>query len=241
MADARSVDLGQSRNAVRLRHGHPLCLLGARRTWAAASVYVILTQEGSTEAPVTGDIAAAWAVLSGRYDDQPSVLYELYAATAAMPASWWPDTATELLGRLRQDHPASLVLLPGPHPGDDVRGLPLRYATGEPAPNIIYTITAAPLRQSVESALELQAFGREFPLFVADWTDGSDLGRTAQLAADSFVRAGFGWAAANWNTEQRLVLDAARRRFTPTRFGQVVQRALATPAAPVAAVYPVAG
>jgi hypothetical protein len=207
---------------------------------AAASLYVILALQVPTGAPVGEDVAAAWAVLAGRYNDQPAVLYELCAPAAAMPAGWWPDAATKLLGKLRRDHPASLVLLCGPHPGDDVRGLPLRYATGAPAPNIVYTVSATPLRQTVESALELQTFGHDFPVFVAEWTDGSGVGRTAQLAADVFVRAGFGWAAANWNAEPRLVLDAARRRFTPTRFGQVVQRALATPVAP-AAVFRAAG
>ena len=95
----------------------------------------------------------------------------------------------------------------------------------DPVTNLVYTISV-PV-QNVPDPDVLSAVSAVYPVFASVWSDdGSDLGRQASRIADLFERCAIGWAAANWNGDPRLVMDAGGGDFTPTIWGNVVLRAI---------------
>jgi Cellulase (glycosyl hydrolase family 5) len=179
-----------------------------------------------------------WSFLADRYQDESGVLYELYAASSPMPTDWL-DLANHLVGAVRRKHPASLIFLGGTSASANFSGLPLRFSTGEPVHNVVYTIRAIPDRSPILDDPDFQSFTRLFPVFASVWSDGgSDFGRSSEAAALLFNRHGIGWSAASWNANPRLVEDAATHKYAATRFGLGVRRALALPVRPQLTPYP---
>ena len=200
---------------------------------AEAGAYVLL----ALQAPVAdgmgvlpdADAHACWKSLATRYQDEPGVLFELYASAAPLPEGW-PDAASRLIGTVRREHPAALVFVSGASGGSDVRDLPLRFATGEPVHDTVYTVRFAPEVAPPNHDPRFRFFTDAFPVVASPWTDGgSDLGRAADVAVQVFERYGIGWIASHWNAEPRLVQNATTRRYGATRFGNAVRRALALP------------
>jgi hypothetical protein len=210
---------------------------------AEAGAYTLLSLQSPPSpddmAPLPGDDAVAcWQALTTRYEDVPAVLYEIWSSPKPLAAGWM-DAASVLVGRLRLNHPASLLFLGATDGGTSVDGLPLRFSTGQPVHNIVYTVRAARSEVSPANGQMLRLFARAFPLFVSEWSDvDTDLGRSADAAAALFDRLGMGWAASTWNAEPRLVIDALAGRFTSLPFGRVAQRGLALPVEPQTQPFP---
>jgi hypothetical protein len=96
----------------------------------------------------------------------------------------------------------------------------------------VYTLAVASGRQlSLANESALTKLSQSFPVFASDWSTSStgDLDRSAESAANLFSRYGIGWAAASWNAEPKLVIDAAAHNFVSTRWGNSVQRAMTLP------------
>lgn len=121
-------------------------------------------------------------------------------------------------------------MLSGESGGSDVSGLPLRFATGDPVHNIVYTLRFEAGRSPAVSDVRFHSFAASHPLMADTWSNGgSDFGRGAERAGQLFNRYGMNWVAAHWNAEPRLVRRAVDGDFAPTRFGLDVLRALALP------------
>ena len=198
-----------------------------------ADFYVVLALEAS----LSGDRAAApddtvYAVLgllAAHYRDSPGVLFEPYASPRPRPEGWH-EVAHRLIGAVRIEHPAALVLVSGESGGGDVTGLPIRFATGDPVHNVIYTARFEAGHSPAASDPRFHAFALAYPLMASTWSNGGyDWGRSAERAGQLFNRYGMSWVAAHWNAEPRLVKNAGNGDFTPTRFGLDALRALALP------------
>jgi hypothetical protein len=210
---------------------------------AQAGAYTLLSLQAPSSpenvAPLPGqDAVACWQALTTRYEDTPAVLYEIWSSPKPLTVGWM-QAASVLVGRLRLNHPASLLFLGATAGGTSVDGLPLRFSTGQPVHNMIYTVRAAQSEVSPANNQMLRLFARAFPLFVTEWSDAeANLGRGADAAAALFDRLGIGWAASTWNADPRLVIDAMTSRFTSLPFGRVVQRGLALPVEPQTQPFP---
>lgn len=178
------------------------------------------------------DTFRAWSLLANHYQDEPGVLYELFSSASPLPENWL-DIAGMLVGTIRLQNPASLIFL-GNGKGLDVSGLPLRFSTGDPVFNMVYTLEVSDLLLPDPDDAQLRALATSYPVFASPWSDAAaDFGRSAEQTSNLFSRYGMGWIAANWNAEPRLVPDAAAHDFAPTRWGLIVQRALTQPVKPL--------
>ena len=190
-----------------------------------AGAYVLLALEAAAGVgPADTDALQVWQTLATRYRDEPRVFYEVFASLSPIAGDFATTFAT-VIATIRHHDPASLIFLPGSANGLDVTGVPMRDSSGNPLPNLVYTIAVSV--QSVANPDVLSAVSGAYPVFASSWSDdGSDLGRQASRVADLFERCGIGWAAANWNSDPQLVMDAAGGDFSPTIWGNVVLRAI---------------
>jgi len=202
----------------------------------AAGAYVLLAMTpaaGSAGLAPGDDTFQAWELLAEHYQNAAGVLYELLAPTIPSPVNWL-DMAPVLVGTIRQKQPGALIFLGKGVGGSEVSGLPLRFSTGAPVFNLVYTIQVSASGSSNLDDGELQALAHSHPVFASAWfDDGAGFDRLAGSVAGFLERNGIGWAAANWNADSRLVADAANHDFTPTGWGLVVQRALRLPVRPL--------
>jgi hypothetical protein len=205
---------------------------------ASLNVYVLLSLQAPPAPPHASvvllpdqNVFDCWRLLAVHYQDEPAVLFEIYSSSLPMDETWL-SAAQTLIGVIRSEHPASLLFV-GSGSGDaDTTGLPVRFTTGDPTPNIVYTLAVASGRQlSLANESALTKLSQSFPVFASDWSTSStgDLDRSAESAANLFSRYGIGWAAASWNAEPKLVIDAAAHNFVSTRWGNSVQRAMTLP------------
>ena len=215
-------------------------LAGLDETVAAvttAMAYVLLALEppqssGSPPAP-DPNAFQAWSLLANRYQQQPGVLYEVFSCPTPLAPNWL-QTAATLVGTVRQQHPGSVIFLGSGNGGADLTGLPLRFPTGDPVFNIVYTISVSSESPPNPDDGQLQALAASYPVFASQWSDDSpDLGRSSIHVADLFDRYGIGWAAANWNSPPLLVSDSVNHDFTPTGWGLIAERAFKLPVKPL--------
>ena len=202
-----------------------------------AGAYVLLSMQpamGDSSIPAPGsDVFQAWSLLANHYQDEPGVLYELFSVTSALPNGWL-DAAMIVIGAVRLANPSSLIFVGNGAASSDVTGLPLRFSTGDPVFNVAYTISVAASQFPDPNDTQLRSLAASYPVFASPWSDGAaDFGRSAEEAANLFERYGMGWLAENWNAEPSLVTNAASHDFAPTRWGLVVQRAMAQPVKPL--------
>ena len=190
-----------------------------------AGAYVLLALEAAAGAgPADADTVQVWQSLAARYQSEPRVFYEVFASSSPIPGNFMAAFAT-VIATIRQLDLSSLIFVPGSANGLDVTGVPLRDAGGDPVTNLVYTISVS-LKNAPDPDV-LSAVSAVYPVFASMWSDdGSDLGRQASRIADLFERCAIGWAAANWNSDPRLVMDAGGGDFTPTIWGNVVLRAI---------------
>jgi len=196
-----------------------------------AGAFVLLAIEATAaELPSDANTLQAWDTLAGRFQNEPRVFYEVFVSpnpvSGDLAAQFAPVIAT-----IRQHDPTSLIFVPGSSSGLDVTSVPLRNSSGDPVSNLVYTIAVSV--QSVPNPDVLGAVSAAYPVFASWSDDGSDLGRQSSRVADLFERCGIGWAAANWNSDPRLVSDAAGQDFSPTIWGNVVLRGIKLTAPPL--------
>jgi hypothetical protein len=206
-------------------------------TVTTANARVLLSMEAQPGAgPGTtadSDTFRAWSLLANHYQDEPGVLYELFSSPQPL-ADGWLDIAAMLVGTIRLQNPAALIFLSSGKGGADISGLPLRFSTGDPVFNIVYTIEASDTLAPDPDDAQLRAFAAAYPLFASPWSDASaNSDRSSEGTANLFGRYGMGWIAANWNADPRLVRSSIDHDFTPTRWGFVAQRAFAQPVKPM--------
>ena len=209
---------------------------------AGAGAYTLLALQAPTTAVTTPlpdtDTFRCWRLLATHYQDEPAVLYEIYSASSPFSAGW-PEAANQLIGEIRREHPASLIFVSGAGAGADTSGLPLRFATGDPVHDLVYTVRFTPLRSPARNDPQFRSFAQSYPVFASEWSDsGLDLGRSSETVGQLLERYGIGWTALNWNAEPGLVRDAAAHQFTATRFGNIIRRALTLPVKPQVVPFP---
>jgi hypothetical protein len=205
---------------------------------AALNVSVLLSLQAPLSSPQASVVPLpdqndfdCWRLLAVHYQDEPAVLFEIYSSPSPMDEKWL-SAAQTLIGVIRSEHPASLLFVGSGAGGANTSGLPVLFTTGDPTPNIVYTLSVAPGQQlSLENESALAKLSQSFPVFASDWSSSStgDFDRSAESAANLFSRYGIGWAAASWNAEPKLVIDAASHNFVSTRWGNSVQRAMTLP------------
>ena len=153
---------------------------------------------------------------------------ETLAIQAGMPVAV-PDWL-KMIGALRREHPGSLLHVGPARPGDQLDLFPIRFTTGDPVPNLVYTFAVAPeLAWSASDEAALASLGRSAPLFGSEWIVDATPLPASDYGEAMFARLGATFAASNWNQEPRLVISAGNHQFTPTRWGGAVQRALTLP------------
>lgn len=218
----------------------------------------------------TTDSIAVWSVLAQRYRSEPAVLFDVFnephdpirgdatvlegirenGTTYPMrrrrvTMAQWRPWARHLVRAIRQEHPRSLIFVPGISWAYDLRGLPLTIAehSAESFPNIVYSThvypwNGCPLRprrraRSITRARPSwrEAFGslsRRAPVFIGEWGGRSEHVAWGEALARYARWLGLGWTAWSWADSPRLVVDAQNQCFEETDFGRVVRRHLAT-------------
>ncbi len=200
---------------------------------AEARAYVMLSQQASPGVALPdGPVFEAWNMLAARYADEPAVLFEPFASDSPLAGNWL-DAALMLVGLIRSQHPGSLLFLGNGTGRADLGGLPLRFSTGDPAPNVVYTISVDAAHPPNGMDARLADWTASFPLVACPWSNGGpQFDRASEFAAEFFSRYGLGWIAANWNAAPRLVADAAGGDLAPTEWGLTVLRAVSLPTRP---------
>jgi hypothetical protein len=192
--------------------------------------FVLLALEAvAGESPTDANTLQVWDTLAARFQNEPRVFYEVFASPSPVAGDLAAQFAP-VIATIRQHDSASLIFVPGSASGLDVTAVPLRDANGDAVPSVVYTITVSV--QSVPNPDVLAAVSAAHPVFASWSDDGSDLGRQSSRVADLFERCGIGWAATNWNSDPRLVSDAAGHDFSPTIWGNVALRAIKLTAPP---------
>jgi hypothetical protein len=207
-----------------------LDLLIARLSNAGAYTLLTVQAPDGAGAPPAPDAftSRAWQVLASRYKNEPGVLYELFSTSDPL-ASTWPSTAQELVGIIRKQNSAALLLLGSGLGGVDVAGLPYLLPDGSPMPNVAYTVSVSPQSPPGADDDSVAALADRSPVF-ALWSDDADSpSRLSPRAADFFSRHNIHWAAANWNADPRLVVDAAQHDLSETSWGLIAKRAAMLP------------
>jgi hypothetical protein len=180
---------------------------------SASGVYTLLALEPplvGVETPLPdASTLQAWRLLADRYQTEPGVLFEPYAATAPL-ADGWPRAALALVRAIRGRHQSSLLLLPQ-HGGELER----------PVHNLAYTVRLVPgSRARLDE--RFAAFAARVPVLVSEWReDGLDAAVPATTTAGLLERHELSWCA-----------DVGPGRLDETRFGLAVRRALAAPVPP---------
>lgn len=170
-------------------------------------------------------------------------------ATRSVTMAIWQPWARQLVRAIRRTHPNSLIFVSGVDWGYDLRGMPLTVIPGGPEVfvNLVYSTHVYPgkgppvMPSAAVSTTGLnweQAFGRlaaTLPVFAGEWgVDEGAYDTDADAAwADRLTSymsgLGMGWAAWSWADKPRIVRNAQAGQYEPTRFGRIVQRALAIP------------
>ncbi len=183
---------------------------------------------GATAAPLPDQTTFdAWSLLATRYAGETGALFEIFSSPLAISGDWL-DAAQMLIGAIRSRHPSSLLFAGNGSGGSDVAGLPLRFSTGDPTPNVVSTIRVTAGTPFPADEYALAALAEAFPVVATDWAaaEASSLDRAPELAANTFARLGIGWVAGNWNADPRLVASSQTRGMAATRWGNTVVRAM---------------
>ena len=181
-----------------------------------------------------------WSTLARRYKDEPAVLYDLFNEPherladdpwplnkpdgSTYPSSQmkvtmeeWQPWARKLTDTIRAENPDSLVFIGGTNWAYDLRGMPI-----DDLDNVVYSSHIYPNKGTDWDG----AFGKlaeSVPVFAGELggaDTASELDYVRRLL-DYLQQREIGFAAWSWFNEPFLV-----NRFSPTRFGQLVQQNL---------------
>ena len=189
------------------------------------------------EAPPAGKVPPApdastlqaLQMLARRYQNEPGVLFEVFASPLPLAANWL-QAAAALVTTIRQQNPSTLIFVSSGNGGVDVTGLPLQLPTGTPVFNLVYAVSVSPESFPGPDNGPLGVFADLYPAFASTWSDDpSNVSRLSPYAAEFFGRHSIGFAAANWNADPRLVTDAINHDFTATSWGLIAGRAATLP------------
>jgi len=200
---------------------------------ANSGAYVLLSLQAAAGA-ILPDAASqqAWDLLAARYTNQPTVLYEIFASSQQLDASWLQN-GLSLIGTIRQHNTGAMIFVNTGTNGSNFTGLPLTFPTGAPIFNLVYTVNV-----SAESTPGLNedlvaSFADVYPVFASTWSDNADNpSRVSPYLGDFFGRHNIGWAAASWNADPKLVSDAVNHDFSATGWGLIAGRAATLPVQP---------
>jgi hypothetical protein len=208
---------------------------------ASSGCYTLLALDVQT--PPSADqvsvspMAAALVYLANRYQNEPAVLYELCQPDADYGPDW-PRAAAVLIGLIRSQHPGSLLFVGGVDRPALTAAYPLRITPTDPFGHLVYTFGVSGTSSPLGTNSGLRGFLQIWPTFASKWLIGDTaLGRLADIEATQLEQTATGWAAWSWDGDPGLVVDPKAGRFTPTRFGLAVKRALAEPRFSPAAVF----
>lgn len=203
---------------------------------AKRGIYALLSMQPPSTPDVTSsaidsDIFFAWQIVAQRYLRAASVLFEVLSTP--MPASGdWLQAMQILIGWIRTVDPSALLFVGNGTAAPNVSALPILFSTGDPAPNIVYTIRIGQGQQvPTEESAGLTTLASSYPVVATYWESFSTsaMDRSSELTAQALSRLGIGWIAAGWDSEPPLVVNAAGDDFTPTKWGLVVRRAATLP------------
>jgi len=187
------------------------------------------------------DSIELWTLLAAKYKDEPAVLYDIFtephdrldydpfplnkddggtypAEQRAVTASEWQPWARRLTRAIQTESPNAVVFVAGTNWGYDLRGMPMDL------PNVVYSSHVYANKGDDWPG----AFGdlsRSVPVFLGEFggrdsPEELDFVRRLLMYAE---KMGIGWTAWSWSNEPFLV-----NQYAPTRFGEVVQRELAS-------------
>jgi len=198
-----------------------------------AGAYVLFALEapagGATPPAPDASTLQALQMLARRYQNEPGVLFEIFASPLPLAANWL-QAAAALVTTIRQQNPSTLIFVSSGNGGVDVTGLPLQLPTGAPIFNLVYTVSVSPMSFPGPDDGPLGVFADLYPVFASTWSDDpSNVSRLSPYAAEFFGRHSMGFAAANWNADPRLVTDAIHHNFTATAWGLIAGRAATLP------------
>jgi hypothetical protein len=125
-------------------------------------------------------------------------------------AAEWHPWALRLIDVIRSTHPEALIFVSGINWGYDLRSMPLNRA------NLVYSTHVYRNKGSQWA----EAFGNLAtiePVFAGEWGGREEDREWGRSLVRYFDALGIGWTAWSWSNEPYLM-----RRFTPTRFGDIV-------------------
>jgi hypothetical protein len=144
----------------------------------------------------------------------------------------WPLAALVAIRSIREQHPGSLIFGGGADHAEFAGAFPLRIPPNTAVAHVVYTLSVASDGAPQLGALSaLRPFLHSWPTFASMWSPGGvGLSPIADIEALQLEQTATGFAAWNWNSDPKLVVDAAGGDFAPTGRGSMVQRALSRPA-----------
>ena len=197
-------------------------LIAAVDAAIAADLYVIIDwhilSDGNPAAH-TDEAAAFFREMTGRYGDNPAVLYEICNEPNGN-VTWRRDVkpyAETVVRAIREQAPRSVILIGSPTWSQDVHEAAADPLAGD---NLMYTLHfyagthGAPLRQRVDDALK-----KGLPIFVSEWgtsrADGSGgvYLDESRVWLDFLAARGISWA--NWSLCDKGETSAALKSGTP--------------------------
>jgi endoglucanase len=182
---------------------------------------------------------ALWSTLARRYKDEPAVIYDLFnephdrldddpyplhkpdgttypASQMKVTMNEWQPWARQLTETIRSENPDALVFIAGTNWAYDLRGMPMDLD------NVVYSTHVYPNKGTDWDNI-FGTLSESVPVFAGELggTDSPDELDYVRRLLVYLQQREIGFAAWSWFNEPYLVT-----RYTPTRFGQLVQQNL---------------
>ena len=180
-----------------------------------------------------------WSMLCRRFRDEPAVLYDIFnephdrleddphplnredgncypGGHCNVTTAEWKPWAQKLIAAVRDENPGALIFVSGVNWAYDLRGMRMDI------PNLVYS-THVYRNQGDNWAEAFGDMAGVVPVFCGEWggrEDAKDLEWGRKLVR-YFDDLEIGWTAWSWSNNPFLV-----NRYTPTKFGQIVQASL---------------
>ena len=113
-------------------------------------------------------VSDCWRFLAQYFQDEPEALFEIFPSELPVQGNWFPTAL--LVGTIRAQHPASLIFLGNGTAQSDPAGLPVRYRTGEPVPNVVYAIRVSTQQLSFDERSAISALAKSSAVFASEWS-----------------------------------------------------------------------
>ncbi len=182
-----------------------------------------------------------WTSLARRYKDEPAVLYDLFnephdrlsddshplnkpdgitypAAHMRVTMNEWQPWARALTQAIRSENPDALIFIGGTNWAYDLRGMPI-----DDLDNVVYSTHVYP-NKGTDWDNVFGNLSESVPVFAGELggTESPDELEYVRRLLDYLQQREIGYTAWSWFNQPYLVA-----RYTPTRFGALVQQDLA--------------